>query len=239
MVDDFNILEDQWGAVKWGRFMTLAHKFRMIRRYLRQEISYALKGPAVPRDRKTRILDIHTAHRYDDLRGRYDALLSSNLLEHSPNPIFMLLNFHFMTNDDGWQFHAIPHYRYTYDVYREPTSLDHMIQDFVGHADASDASHVADYLQSAVERHGYMREFYRHHPVAFPYIHFHVFDEANTRALMEFMFEEVVNDLLTTPRFSDNVVLFRNRLKSSFARDYSQVIVGYASTLLAEVNSSS
>ena len=55
----------------------------------------------------------------------------------------------------------------------------------------------------------------------------HVFDEVNTRKLMDFMFEGVINDVFTTERFSDNVVLFSNCLNPLFVERYHKVLVKY------------
>lgn len=51
---------------------------------------------------------------------RYDAAILSNLTGHSPNPIWLLLNFYCITRKTGHQFHAIPHYAYTCDRFRKP-----------------------------------------------------------------------------------------------------------------------
>jgi hypothetical protein len=201
---------------------------------IRQEILRVVKGPAVPLDRKTVVLDVHEACLNPGLRGRYDSTISSNLIEHSPNPIFLLLNLHFMTRRNGWQFHAIPHYKYTYDAFRQPTPLAHLIEDFENKTDISDTTHHEDYIRSAIELHGWMREFHRKYPVGPPYIHFHVFDEENTGALMELMFQDVVCDVLKTESFSDNVVLFRNELNPDFVERYRPVIERYSSSFLGD-----
>ena len=132
-----------------------------------------------------------------------------------------------ITKPDGFQYHAIPHYKYTYDVHRKPTAVEHMIRDFEEFADQTDTVHNEDYVQSAIDKHGWQKEFHEKYPVAYPYMHFHVFDEFNTRELFKFVFEDVQNDIIKTEQFSDNVVLCRNTLKSRFLRQYEDLIEKY------------
>lgn len=233
-IEDINLQDDFFGAVKLHSITDIRNSFKMAKKYVRQELQWLYKGSAIPRDRKTVLLDVHTAFRHDEFKGRYDSTISSNLIEHSPNPIFLLLNLHFMTRRNGYQFHAVPHYKYTYDAYRQPTPLAHFLEDFEQMTDSSDTTHHADYIRSAIELHGWMREFHRKYPVGPPYIHFHVFDEENTRALMELMFKDVVCDVLKNENFSDNVVLFRNELNTDFTERYRPLIERYSSAFLGD-----
>lgn len=223
-VEDINLLDDFFGAGSISSVGDIGHCFKLLKRYFRQELGWLRKGYAVPRDRKTLILDVHKAYQQESLHAAYDSVISSNLIEHSPNPIFLLLNLHYLVKKEGYQFHAIPHYKYTYDCHRTPTPLAHIVEDFERGTDESDTTHDEDYRQSAIEKHGWMREFHKQYPVAHPYIHFHVFDEHNTRELMEFMFQDVTNDVLKTDTFSDNVVLFKNSLNPAFVERYKMLI---------------
>jgi hypothetical protein len=223
-VEDINIPDGGFGRISGNGG---GNGLRPLVRAIRQELLHLLKGARVPLDRKTVILDMHGACLRADLKGRYDCTISSNLIEHSPNPVWLLLNFHFITKEDGYQFHAIPHYRYTYDRFRLPTPVSHLLEDFVRRADESDMSHVEDYVQSAVEKDGWQREFHRNYPLTYPFIHFHVFDEHNVRELFETVFTEVKSDVLKTGKFSDNIVTFRNRLNPSFTERYGDTIRSY------------
>ena len=207
IVEDINLLDGGYGIVRnINGARTPFQMFKVIQRYLSQERKYLLHGYAIPRDRKTISLDMHNACDNPSFADRYDAVISSNMIEHSPNPIFLLLNFYFVARKGGYQYHAIPHYKYTFDVYRTPTSLEHMIEDFEHKTDKSDTSHSEDYVQSAIEKHGWQKSFHEKYPVAYPYMHFHVFDERNIRQLFEFMFEDVVTDVLTTKEFLSNPI---------------------------------
>jgi hypothetical protein len=232
IVEDINIPDGGFGRVfKDGVSGIARHTFPFIKRFARQEILFLFQGQRISRDRKTVILDMHDAHRKNELHDRYDCAISSNLLEHSPNPIGLLLNFYLITRKNGYQFHAIPHYRYTYDKFRAPTTVEHLLEDFEHHADASDMSHVEDYRQSAVEKDGWQKKFHDKYPLEYPFIHFHVFDENNTRELMELMFEDVVSDVLKTDVFSDNVVVFKNKLKREFVEKYKRILSQYSELL--------
>jgi hypothetical protein len=220
-VDDINLLDGGFGAVGKLSSELPARRFLSVaRKTIKQEIKYWRHGPRISRDRRTFILDMHDAHQHPELRGRYDCAISSNLVEHSPNPIALLLNFHFITTPGGWQFHAIPHGAHTYDRFRKPTPVAHLIADFENNTGPADPTHVDDYRQSAVEKDGWQRDFHETHPLTYPFIHFHVFDEHNTRALLEFVFQEVVTDIIKTEQFSDNIVLFRNTLRPEFVEQY-------------------
>jgi methyltransferase family protein len=229
VVEDINIPDGGFGKVcKPVVGAVIRDCVPFIKRFLRQEILFFFQGHRVSRDRKTIVLDMHHSQERQELRNKYDCAVSSNLLEHSPNPIWLLLNFYFITKKNGYQFHAIPHYKYTYDRFRKPTPLDHFIEDFESRVDATDMSHVEDYRQSAVEKDGWQRRFHDKYPLEYPFIHFHVFDESSTKALMEFMFEDVVNDVYKTDKFSDNVVIFKNTLNKEFVERYKSMINGYS-----------
>lgn len=225
VVEDINIPDGGFGKVwKPNGQISLRDSLQFIRRTIKQEFKFLAAGHRIPRDRKTVVLDMHDAHKRPELHNRYECSISSNVLEHSPNPVMLLLNFYFVTKKGGCQFHAIPHYKYTYDRFRKPTPLDHFIKDFEKKADRTDLSHVEDYRQSAIEKDGWQRAFHERYPLEYPFIHFHVFDEENTKALLEYVFEDVVNDVYKTERFSDNVVLFSNKLNPRFAEKYKRVL---------------
>jgi len=232
-VTDINIIDGGFGQVrKVSGSRSLRRFYEAGRRYAKQEVLHLLYGDQISRDRKTIILDAHEALEHDELRHKFDACITSNVLEHSPNPIFLLLNFYFLTKKSGYQFHAIPHYKYTFDMYRQPTPVKHLLDDFLSRTGFDDTTHNADYVESAVVKHGYFRQFHETRPVAYPYIHFHVFDEHNVRELISLMFEEVTNDIIKSEVFSDNLVLFKNRLNDKFVEQFRTTIMAYSEKLL-------
>lgn len=232
-VTDINILDGGYGYVKKIRdIKSLRNALGTIRRYSKQELKHFICGERIPIDRKTVILDMHEAYQHPELRHKFDATVSSNVVEHSPNPLFFLLNCYFITKKDAYQYHAIPHYKYTYDMYRKPTSVKHFIEDFENKTDINDTTHTEDYIDSAITKHGWQKKFHKTHPVAYPYMHHHVYDELNTKELIEFMFEEEVNDIYSSQTNKDNVVLFKNTLNKKFMKKYTDIVNSYSNNFL-------
>jgi hypothetical protein len=228
-VTDINILDGGFGKVtRLSDFKSLKTFAGTVKHRLRQEIAYLIKGKKVQRDRKTVVLDMHFAMKENRLLHTFDASISSNVVEHSPNPLFLLLNFYFITKKDGYQFHAIPNYNYTFDSFRKPTHVDHIIDDFVRMTWFDDKTYDEDYIQSAIVKSGWQKKFHDKYPVAYPFMHYHVFDEHNVRQMAEFMFEDVTVDVIRTDLFGDNVVIFKNKLDDSFSRNYASKIEEYA-----------
>lgn len=224
-VEDINIPDGGFGKVlQSGSRASSAKPLSVLKRYLKQEFKFLAHGARIPRDRKTVVLDMHDAHTKPELHHKYDAAISSNLLEHSPNPIGLLLNFYFITKKNGFQYHAIPHYKYTYDRFRKPTPLEHFIEDFENKTGYDDTTHVEDYRQSAVVKDGWQKRFHETYPLEYPFIHFHVFDEHNCKALLSYIFQDVTADIYKTDQFSDNVVIFRNTLNPPFAEKYKNLL---------------
>ncbi|EOQ88119.1 hypothetical protein LEP1GSC202_3346 [Leptospira yanagawae serovar Saopaulo str. Sao Paulo = ATCC 700523] len=220
-VTDINVLDGGFGEVlTLKNARTIKDFLRVLRLYITQEKIYLKKGARYPRNRKTILLDMHFATKSKWLHSKFDHSISSNVLEHSPNIINLLLNFHFITKKDGYQFHAIPHYKYTYDCFRIPHTLEHFIEDFENDTGFDDDTHTQDYIQSAIEKHGWQKTFHEKYPVTYPFLHFHVFDELNVRKLFEYMFEEVVVDVIKTDQFSDILVFCKNQLNQNFLQNY-------------------
>ena len=114
-VIDINVLDGGYGYIKKVRdIKSFRNVFGTIRRYAKQEFKHFIHGEKIPLDRRTVALDIHEAYLHPKLLNRFDAVISSNVVEHSPNPIFFLLNCYFVTKKDGYQYHAIPHYKYLF-----------------------------------------------------------------------------------------------------------------------------
>ncbi|MEI8085376.1 MAG: hypothetical protein WCG93_04070 [Paludibacter sp.] len=220
-VTDINIIDGGYGKVR-NKFniKSIKNFIDTNKRQLRQEIVWLLHGECEMRDRKTNILDMHFAYSKPELQHKFDAVISSNVIEHSPNPIWFLLNLHFITNEKGYQYHAIPHHKLIFDRFRQPTSLEHIIEDFECMKWFDDLTHNADYTMSAIEKDGHQRTFHESYPVTYPFMHFHVFDEDNTLQLIEYMFEDVVVDCLKTEKYNDIIVIFKNKLRPTFKDKY-------------------
>ena len=232
-VTDINVIDGGFGYVKRLRdIKSLRNLAGTVIRYAKQEYKRIVYGKKFPLDRKTIILDLHEAYNRLDIKHKYDACMTSNVVEHAPNPIFFLLNCYFITKIGGYQYHAIPHYKYTYDMYRKPTPFEHFIEDFEKKTDLNDTTHVEDYTMSAIIKHGWQRKFHSAYPVAYPFMHHHVYDENVVKKLAEYMFEEVTNDVLKTNEYSDNIVIFKNTLNSNFLNKHKDLINEYSKNFL-------
>lgn len=224
-VTDINIIDGGYGKVSNNlNIKSIKNFLNTKKRQIRQEIAWCMHGEREMRDRKTIILDMHFAALDNSLQNKFENLISSNVIEHSPNPIWFLLNFHFITEESGYQFHAIPNYRYTFDKFREPTLISHMIEDFEKMTWFDDTTHNEDYTISAIEKHGHQKTFHEKYPVSYPFMHFHVFDENNVKELIEYIFEDVTVDCIRNEKFGDNVVIFKNKLNSGFAKKHAGFI---------------
>jgi len=227
-VTDINLPDGGFGAIEEIRKVTsLKSTYKACKHLLRQEVAHLIRGKQVQLDRKTLLLDMHFAFLTSKLEHKFDASISSNMLEHSPNIFFLLLNFYFITKKGGYQLHAIPNYKYTFDLYRKPTSFEHILDDFVQMTWFDDTTHNDDYINSGITQTGYLTDFHKKYPVSYPCMHFHGFDEKNVRKIIEFMFEDVTVDIIRNKRFGDNLVIFKNKLNDTFVNKYQEKIDEY------------
>lgn len=79
--------------------------------------------------------------------GTLDYLCSSHVLEHLPDPIAALLEWHRVLRPGGWLFLVVPDKRYTFDVSRPVTAVQHLLDDFLDGAPPADSEvHVDDFV---------------------------------------------------------------------------------------------
>lgn len=191
-----------------------------------QEIRYWRKGYRAVRDRMTHFFDVHEAVSNKRLSKKYDGILSSNVIEHSYNAIWFLLNMHFLVKNEGYHYHAIPYYRLTYDQFRTPTPLEHFIDDFRIMTTPNDCEKHAQEHFASVLKWSSNKENVK--LPSYPCIHCHVFDEYNTKALFELIFEDVSIDIIKTDEFQDVLVLCRNTLNSRFRKKFKAILKKYS-----------
>ncbi len=130
-----------------------------------------------------------------DLHGipdrRYDFVLSSHSLEHTANPIRALREWMRVVTPGGAVIVILPDYRHTFDHRRSPTLLEHMLDDYHNGRDERDLTHFDEIL----DRHdlardpaaGSLNQFRQRSLQNFENrcMHHHVFDECNSRRLLE------------------------------------------------------
>jgi SAM-dependent methyltransferase len=121
----------------------------------------------------------------------YDFVLSSHSLEHIANPIKALKEWTRVVKPRGAIIVILPDYRRTFDHRRQPTPVEHMMEDYERETDERDLTHLADILRlhdlSLDRAAGTKDNFYQRSLRNFENrcLHHHVFDERNSRELFE------------------------------------------------------
>ena len=122
---------------------------------------------------------------------RYDFVLSSHNLEHIANPIKALREWKRVVKPHGALIVILPDYRRTFDHRRKPTPINHMIEDYDRGTDETDLTHLEEILalhdQALDPDSGTKANFQERsmRNVENRCLHHHVFDERNSRALLE------------------------------------------------------
>ena len=76
-----------------------------------------------------------------------DYLCSSHVLEHLPNPLAALHEWHRVLRPGGWLYLVVPDKRYTFDASRPVTTVKHLLGDFLHEAPIADsAAHVDEFV---------------------------------------------------------------------------------------------
>jgi SAM-dependent methyltransferase len=120
----------------------------------------------------------------------YDFVLSSHNLEHFANPVKALKEWQRVTKPEGSLILVVPHYTYTFDHKRTPTSVDHMLHDYDQGTSEADLTH----LEEIIAKHdlsldpgaGSRENFHQRSLANFENrcLHHHVFDTSNTKELL-------------------------------------------------------
>jgi predicted SAM-dependent methyltransferase len=130
-------------------------------------------------------------HLRDIADDSYDFVLSSHSLEHTSNPVRALKEWMRVVKPQGAIIIILPEYRWTFDWKRQPTPVAHMIEDYERGTDETDLSHLPEIL----EYHDLSRDpggqtqdaFHQRSLLNFENrcLHHHVFDQSNSRGLLE------------------------------------------------------
>jgi SAM-dependent methyltransferase/uncharacterized protein YbaR (Trm112 family) len=133
--------------------------------------------------------------------GTLDYLCSSHVLEHLPDPIAALHEWHRVLRPGGLLYLVVPDKRFTFDEPRPVTTVEHFLRDFEeGTTDADAAAHVDEFVfqtdwsmlspntsraeqaqQQSAARERYRRELAQGMPID---IHFHTFTPESLEALL-------------------------------------------------------
>lgn len=135
----------------------------------------------------------------------YDFILSSHSLEHLANPAKALREWMRVVRSGGILILILPDYRKTFDCRRTPTSLRHMLEDFERDTAEDDTTHIDEVLAlhewSRDPIGGDYQDFRRRvlNNSQYRYVHHHVFDENNSRELLEAVGMNVLHVEMAAP----------------------------------------
>jgi SAM-dependent methyltransferase len=76
-----------------------------------------------------------------------DFVIANHLLEHTGDPIGTIANWLRVLRPGGVIFMAVPDKRYTFDIERDPTPVEHMIRDFEEGPEASRRQHFEEWAR--------------------------------------------------------------------------------------------
>ena len=121
----------------------------------------------------------------------YDFVLSSHNLEHLANPVKALAEWKRILRPRGALVLVLPDYRRTFDHRRTPTSVDHMMDDYARNIGEDDLTHLPEILERhdlALDPGAGTAEAFRERSqnnLTNRCLHHHVFDQRNSRQLLE------------------------------------------------------
>jgi SAM-dependent methyltransferase len=121
----------------------------------------------------------------------YEFVLASHSLEHTANPVRALKEWTRVVRPGGSLIMLLPNYRHTFDHRRPPTSIQHMLADYTLGRDETDLTHLDEILNlhdlSRDPAAGSKEQFRQRSLRNFENrcLHHHVFDEQNSRQLLE------------------------------------------------------
>jgi len=125
------------------------------------------------------------------LEHSYDFVLSSHNLEHVADPVRALKEWIRVMRPGGVIIIILPNCRNTFDHRRKPTTIAHMLEDYERGVGEADMTHLAEILElhdlSCDPAAGTFAQFHDRslHNSENRCLHHHVFDENNSRALLE------------------------------------------------------
>lgn len=90
------------------------------------------------------VLEASNLYQIDD--NSYDCLISSHCLEHTANPIKVLLEWKRVVVNNGYLLLILPNKKHTFDHKRNDTTFEHLKNDFESNTNESDLSHIEEIL---------------------------------------------------------------------------------------------
>jgi SAM-dependent methyltransferase len=120
--------------------------------------------------------------------GSQDFVIASHVLEHLAEPLGQIEEIHRVLRDGGTVLILLPDRRHTFDLHRQPTSLDHLISEYRRQVTTVDDEHIEEFMRntdvwspdwSTAERHEAMETHRRRS------IHVHCWSESEFLPVIE------------------------------------------------------
>jgi SAM-dependent methyltransferase len=80
-----------------------------------------------------------------------DFIIGCHVIEHLIDPVGAIAKSYDRLRDGGWLFLIVPDQRYTFDVNRETTTFEHLLQDFKSPNRSRDYEHYIDYYTTSAK----------------------------------------------------------------------------------------
>jgi SAM-dependent methyltransferase len=146
------------------------------------KIDYVLKAPK---------------YAFDDIQdNEFDFVFSDNVIEHTPNPIFALIEQIRIVKPAGIVYSILPNKHFTFDCERDTTELGVLVEKYVSGVFDHTIAEALDVIQNTVDYPDRNLELDSQMRAARDMIarkdgvpHFHVFDEKNTLNMISFISE--------------------------------------------------
>jgi SAM-dependent methyltransferase len=118
----------------------------------------------------------------------WDFVIANHMIEHCQNPIGALENFLRVVKPGGLVYMGVPDKRYTFDIDRPLTSLDHLIQDYKEGPEGSKLGHYEEWVSLVDSKfHQESLAVRMQHLLEIDYsIHFHVWTSETFPELLEY-----------------------------------------------------
>ena len=118
-----------------------------------------------------------------------DFVIANHFLEHTEDPIGTLLNFFRVLREGGFLYMAIPDKRFTFDVDRPVTTLQHLIRDHAEGPAHSREAHYREWVRLVDKASGIAGEeaLYKERTEKNYSIHFHVWRQQDMAELIAYM----------------------------------------------------
>lgn len=107
-----------------------------------------------PELKETEIVDVDIIENGEHLKSfssdSQDYIIANHFLEHCQNPIGTIERFLSVLKPNGVIFMAIPDKRYTFDLNREVTQIDHLVKDYRIGPEWSEDMHYRDFVKNTI-----------------------------------------------------------------------------------------